>query len=64
MGIVTQGIPQEIVIELARLNNSTVFVETGTYHGATTRWASHHFETVHTIERAESLFNLHSNELA
>ena len=64
MGIVTLGIPQQIVIELARLNGSTIFVETGTFHGGTTRWASNFFEIVHTIERAESLYNLHSNELA
>ena len=64
MGIVAMGISQEIVIELAGLNNSTIFVETGTYHGSTTRWASNYFETVHTIERAENLYNLHSNELA
>jgi hypothetical protein len=62
MGI--QGIPQQITIELARLNSSTIFVETGTFHGGTTRWASKHFKVVHTIERAESLYNLHSNELA
>lgn len=57
------GVPEQIVTELAKLNNSTIFVETGTYHGGTTRWASKHFETVHTIERAESLFNAHSREL-
>ncbi len=64
MGIVTMGIPQQIVIELARLNGSTTFVETGTFHGDTTRWASSCFEIVHTIERAENLYNLHSKELA
>lgn len=64
MGIVTLGIPHQIVIELARLNGSTIFVETGTFHGGTTRWASNNFEIVHTIERAEGLYNLHSNELA
>jgi hypothetical protein len=64
MGIVTPGIPQQIVIDLARLNGSTVFVETGTFYGGTTRWAANHFEIVHTIERAESLYNLHSRELS
>jgi hypothetical protein len=64
MGIITTGIPQEISIGLARLNNSTVFVETGTLHGETTTWASNHFETVHTIERAEGLYHLHRNQLA
>ena len=64
MGIVTLGIPQQIVIDLARLGGATVFVETGTYYGSTTRWASNHFESVHTIERAENLYNLYSDELA
>ena len=64
MGIVTMGIPQQIVIELARLNGSTTFVKTGTFHGDTTRWAASRFEIVHTIERAENLYNLHSEELA
>jgi len=64
MGIVTQGIPQQIVIDLARLNGSTVFVETGTFQGVTTRWASNYFAIVHTIERAESLYSLHGSELA
>ena len=40
-----------------------VFIESGTFHGGTTRWASRHFGTVHTIERARSLYDLHSNEL-
>jgi len=64
MGIATYGIPKEIVLELARLNGSTVFVETGTFHGETTRWAAKHFEAVHTIERAQDLYDLHSKELA
>jgi len=64
MGIVTLGIPQQIVIELARLNNSMTFVETGTFHGGTTRWAANYFEVVHTIERAENLYNLHSKDLS
>ncbi len=64
MGIVTLGIPQQIVIELARLNASTVFVETGTFHGSTTRWAANHFELVHTIERMETLYREHCGELS
>ena len=64
MGFVTSGIPKQIVVELAYLNGSTIFVETGTYHGGTTRWASNNFEIVHTIERAEGLYNLYRDELA
>jgi hypothetical protein len=58
------GIPRDIVTSLAALNNSSVFVETGTFHGETTKWAANRFETVHTIERAEGLHNLHRHELA
>jgi hypothetical protein len=58
------GIPQDIVISLAKLNNSTTFVETGTFQGETTKWAANYFETVHTIERAEGLHGLHSKELS
>lgn len=64
MGLVTMGVPAEIVLGLARLNNSRVFVETGTFHGGTTRWAAHFFETVHTIERAENLYAQHCEELS
>jgi hypothetical protein len=56
MGIITSGIPSEIALELAKLNGSDVFIETGTYQGDTTRWAARHFQDVYTIERAEVLF--------
>jgi hypothetical protein len=64
MGIVTFGIPKQIILDLARLNGSTAFIETGTYRGGTTRWAATNFEVVHTIEKAESLFDQYSPELA
>jgi hypothetical protein len=63
MGIVTMGIPREITLDLANLNGSVAFVETGTYAGATTRWASEHFARVHTIERAEAFFQAYGPEL-
>ncbi len=64
MGLVTQGIPQQITMDLARLGGATVFVETGTFRGDTARWAAGHFQFVHTIERAEGLYNRHRDELA
>lgn len=64
MGIVTKGIPEDIVTELAKIHGASVFIETGTMHGGTTKWASKHFETVHTIERAESLYNQHQAGLS
>jgi hypothetical protein len=60
MGIVTAGIPEEIVIDLARLTDARVFVETGTYQGATARWAAERFSAVHTVERARTLYDAHS----
>ncbi|MDD8018876.1 MAG: hypothetical protein PHP42_10925 [Bacteroidota bacterium] len=64
MGIVTLGPSSDILLKLAKLNGATVFVETGTFRGETTRWASKYFDTVFTIERAESIYNLHSAELS
>jgi hypothetical protein len=64
MGIVTLGPSSEIVLKLATLNGSTVFVETGTFRGETTQWASKYFDSVFTIERAESIYELHSAELS
>jgi len=64
MGIVNFGMPSEITLKLASLNNTDVFIETGTFQGGTTRWASTRFESVFTIERAEGLYNLHHGELA
>lgn len=55
MGIVTAGIPGGIVTALAKAAGATVFVETGTFRGATTRWAASRFAEVHTIEREPSL---------
>jgi len=63
VGIMTSGIPEVITLALADLNGAKVFVESGTYLGATTRWASRHFERVFTIERAPSLYEQHSAEL-
>ena len=60
MGLTTAGIPERIAAELSHLNGSTTFVETGTYLGKTTRWAATQFDRVHTIERAESLYQQHS----
>jgi hypothetical protein len=57
------GFPYGIVLELARLAGATAFVETGTFRGDTTRWASAHFQKVYTIERAESLYMEHSSKL-
>lgn len=64
MGRVNMGVPQKITLDLARLNNSKIFIETGTLHGGTTRWASNYFDIVHTIERSETFYELHSEGLS
>ncbi len=63
MGLVTAGLPGEITLELARLGNAAVFVETGTFQGRTTLWASQHFDAVYTIEKSEALYALHEEGL-
>lgn len=55
MGIVFNGIPHALALELAQINRSAVFVETGTYEGRTARWAAEHFGFVFTIERSPAL---------
>ena len=56
MGIVAPGFPADIALELAQIERTSVFVETGTFRGGTSRWAASHFERVHTVERAEALY--------
>ena len=63
MGSIVQGPLSQCVQELTKLNNAECFVETGTFTGETTVWASTHFSTVHTIERAEGLYNEHYERL-
>ena len=63
MGLVTAGPPGEIALELARLGDAVAFVETGTFQGRTTLWASKHFDAVFTIERSEALYALHEEGL-
>ena len=57
MGLVSFGVPREIVVKLSKLNHSNCFVETGTYEGKTSRWAASQFDSVHTIERSEIVYN-------
>lgn len=63
MGIVHPGIPQGIVQDLAQAAGCRVFVESGTFTGATSRWAAQHFDFVFTMERHEPLFRQHGEAL-
>lgn len=51
MGIVHGGPPHAWVGQIQRKHPCAAFVETGTFKGNTTRWASEIFPQVHTIEK-------------
>lgn len=56
MGDVRMGPPEQLVLALRDAMGAATFIETGTFRGATAEWASRHFKQVHSIERAESLY--------
>jgi hypothetical protein len=63
MGIVEPYFPKEIVLKMAAIANAKIFIETGTYYGNTTKWASTQFKQVFTIELSEFLYNSTKDEL-
>lgn len=56
MGDVRMGPPERLVLAVRDALEAKTFIETGTFRGATAEWASRHFDNVHSIERAESLY--------
>ncbi len=56
MGLIYSGVPKELTLSLRDKKGIKVFVETGTYMGETTVWASEHFKKVYSIEAAESIY--------
>jgi len=57
MGTIRMGPPTELILHLKdRHKLSASFVETGTYHGDTSAWASEHFDSVITIEYSKEIF--------
>lgn len=56
MGSAFFGIPRDLTVLLAEAAGCSVFVETGTFRGETTRWASSHFARVETIEVFEKYY--------
>lgn len=57
MGIIRKGPPEELIIKIRDKFNVSQFVETGTYHGDTTRWAAGNFSKVITIEYSKEIFD-------
>ncbi len=64
MGSYFAGIPYELAGTLARKYSIKSFIETGTYKGMTSKWASGYFESVFTIEGSEELFNISAQNLS
>ena len=64
MGLITNGVPQEYVSALQQESGIKCFVETGTLHGATAKWAAERFEQVITIELSEDLYKRATETLA
>lgn len=56
MGEVYYGVHEEIAKMLAKKHNLTSFVETGTWHGDSAKWAAPRFEKVITIEVIEEFY--------
>jgi len=56
MGTLTSGPLSQLAILLARQFGAQDFVETGTFRGDTTRWASGCFSRVSSIEMSEEYF--------
>jgi hypothetical protein len=63
MGIMQPYFPTEMTMKLAKIAKADIFIETGTYMGGTTKWASTQFKDVHTIELSELLYNNIKDEL-
>lgn len=63
MGIMQPYFPSEMAVKLAGIAKADIFIETGTYMGGTSKWASGQFKEVHTIELSESLYNQVKDEL-
>lgn len=53
MGDITHGIIKEVALLLKKSYGLSVFVETGTFLGETTAWASKNFSKVYTVEILE-----------
>ena len=64
MGVIRMGPPSNLVLYCAEKYNIKHFVETGTFKGGTTSWASEHFDSVDTIENSKSIYDETSERLS
>jgi hypothetical protein len=64
MGELRWGIPKDLVLKLAKEFNVRKFIETGTYHGNTSLWASEYFDGVTTLEASQELHAIAEKNLA
>lgn len=62
MGLYTMGVPENLVRILQKQYNVNTFVETGTFMGATSLWASTLFKKVITIENARPIYEKTSSK--
>ena len=58
-----EGIPKELALFFKGKMGIQNFIETGTYMGETTEWASQHFERVETVEAYEKIYTETSTKL-
>ena len=58
-----EGIPKELALFLKGKMGIQNFIETGTYMGDTTEWASKHFKHVETVEAYEKIYTETSTKL-
>lgn len=56
------GVPKKLVTILQKQYNIDTFVETGTFKGRTSLWASNHFKKVITIENSRTIFDKTSDK--
>lgn len=63
MGNINFGIPKEITLYLKNLVKIDEFIETGTYLGGTSKWASTNFKKVITIENSDYYYKLAKENL-
>lgn len=57
------GPPKDIVLKLKEFSDAKLFIETGTFRGWTSLWASKIFEKVKTIEFSEEIYKKTKSDL-